>query len=174
MAWSNDDVRQLLGLIEEQNELKREGNQLLGEVLTALDGVKQKMSSGVVNVSNSSTGFKHSSSQSMPEFEASDVDPVALAKIIGSLESAEVKVIKPAGKAKPGWLRVIVKHPDLGTLTQRVSKGCACGKQIITKEKDGTEFFTCEGVTKGGCDYRPRVDAEGLQFLSNAPPNKKA
>lgn len=165
------DLSRIVDLLEAQNELIRENNQLVGEMLNSLDEMKSRS----VNVTNNlkmDGAAMAAAIEKIPNPDLDYVDPDALAKAMGGLVGAEVSVFWPKTKTRKGWARVSIKHPDLESLTQRTAKGCLCGKDIIVKKTDTGEFFTCEGVTKGGCDYRPAVYGDKLTFLTNLPPKK--
>jgi hypothetical protein len=163
-------LSRIVELLEAQNELISEGNLLKGEMLAALDELKNR--SMTVNNFTPATSEASASVEKVPNPDLDYVDPTALNKAIDNLIGAEVSVFWPKTKTKKGWARVSIKHPNLESLTMRIAKGCLCGKSIITKKTDTSEFFTCEGVTKGGCDYRPAVYADKMTFLTNLPPKR--
>lgn len=176
-------LSRIVDLLEAQNELLSEGNLLTGEVLSALDELKNRANTNnVVNIGPAidtvdaklAAGLYGPSApvEKLPNPDLDYVDPTALSKAMDNLVGAEVSVFWPKTKTKKGWARVSIKHPDLESLTTRIAKGCLCGKSIITKKTDTSEFFTCEGVTKGGCDYRPAVYGDKMTFLTNLPPKK--
>lgn len=162
-------LSRIVDLLEAQNELLSEGNLLKGEMLTALDELKNR---SIVTNNVTSISKPEPIAEKLPDPDLDYVDPTALSKAIDNLVGAEVDVFWPKTKTKKGWARVSIKHPNLESLTMRIAKGCLCGKSIITKKTDTSEFFTCEGVTKGGCDYRPAVYADKMTFLTNVPPKK--
>jgi len=176
-------LSRIVDLLEAQNELLSEGNLLTGEVLSALDELKNRTNaSNIVNIGPAidtvdaklAAGLYSASAsvEKLPNPELDYVDPIALSKAMDNLDGAEVSVFWPKTKTKKGWARVSIKHPDLESLTMRIAKGCLCGKSIVTKKTETSEFFTCEGVTKGGCDYRPAVYADKMTFLTNLPPKR--
>lgn len=178
-----DALLRIVELLESQNELISEGNLLQGEILSALDEVKNRLGGGVgITFSGppiDTTGAKVAAGlygspqvEKLPDPDLGYVDPTALSKAMDSLADAEVNVFWPKTKARKGWARVSIKHPNLESLTARVAKGCLCGKDIVIKKTETGEFFTCEGVTKGGCDYRPAVYGDKMTFLTNLPPKK--
>lgn len=182
-AEDRETLSRIVELLEAQNELISEGNLLKGEMLNALDELKAKTTSSVITMSGppiDTVGVKLAAGmygsaapvEKVPNPDLDYVDPDALAKAMGGLVGAEVSVFWPKTKTRKGWARISIKHPDLESLTQRTAKGCLCGKDIIVKKTDTGEFFTCEGVTKGGCDYRPAVYGDKLTFLTNLPPKK--
>jgi len=162
-------LSRIVDLLEAQNELLSEGNLLKGEMLTALDELKNR---SIVTNNVTSISKPEPIAEKLPDPDLDYVDPTALSKAIDNLVGAEVDVFWPKTKTKKGWARVSIKHPNLESLTMRIAKGCLCGKSIITKKTDTSEFFTCEGVTKGRCDYRPAVYADKMTFLTNVPPKK--
>ena len=176
-------LSRIVDLLEAQYELLSESNLLTGEVLSALDELKNRTNaSNIMNIVPSidtvdvklaaGAGLYGSSTpvEKPPNPDIDYVDPISLSKAMDNLTDAEVSVFWPKTKTKKGWARVSIKHPNLESLTLRIAKGCLCGKSIITKKTDTSEFFTCEGVTKGGCDYRPAVYADKMTFLTNIPP----
>lgn len=168
-------LSRIVDLLETQNEILNEGNLLKGEILSALDELKNR-STTVNNFAGSSTSGEPPvpivTVVKLPDPDLDYVDPTALSKAMDNLVGAEVSVFWPKTKTKKGWARVSIKHPNLESLTARVAKGCLCGKNIVIKKTDTSEFFTCEGVTKGGCDYRPAVYGDKMTFLTNLPPKK--
>ena len=183
-AEDRETLSRIVELLEAQNELISEGNLLKGEMLNALDELKSRASTSNTVVMNGppidTVGVKLAAGmygspapvEKVPNPDIDYVDPDALAKAIDGLADAEVSVFWPKTKTRKGWARVSIKHPNLDSLTARTAKGCLCGKDIIIKKTDTGEFFTCEGVTKGGCDYRPAVYGDKLTFLTNLPPKK--
>jgi hypothetical protein len=164
-------LAQIVELLEAQNELLSEGNLLKGEMLNALDELKTRTTNVTSNVMMDNP-TPTVPVEKVPNPDIDYVDPDALAKAMSGLVGAEVSVFWPKTKTRKGWARVSIKHPNLESLTQRIAKGCLCGKSIIIKKTDTGEFFTCEGVTKGGCDYRPAVYGDKLTFLTNIPSKK--
>jgi len=177
-----DALLRIVELLESQNELISEGNLLQGEILTALDEVKNRLGGTSIVFSGppiDTTGVKVAAglyaspqAEKLPDPDLDYVDPGALSKAMDSLVGADVNVFWPKTKARKGWARVSIKHPNLESLTARVAKGCLCGKDIVIKKTETGEFFTCEGVTKGGCDYRPAVYGDKMTFLTNLPPKR--
>lgn len=165
------NLSRIVDLLEAQNELIGENNQLVGEMLNALDELKTRSVNVTNNVKMDGAAVA-AAIEKVPNPDLDYVDPDALAKAMGGLVGAEVSVFWPKTKTRKGWARVSIKHPDLESLTQRTAKGCLCGKDIIVKKTDTGEFFTCEGVTKGGCDYRPAVYGDKMTFLTNLPPKR--
>jgi hypothetical protein len=178
-------LSRIVELLEAQNELLSEGNLLKGEILSSLDALRNvsvSVNPGLVVsgpaidtvAAKAAAGLYGSPPQveKLPDPDLDYVDPAALSKAMDSLTDAEVNVFWPKTKARKGWARVSIKHPNLESLTARVAKGCLCGKDIVVKKTDTSEFFTCEGVTKGGCDYRPAVYGDKMTFLTNLPPKK--
>lgn len=164
-------LSRIVDLLETQNEILNEGNLLKGEILSALDELKNR-SSTVNNFVSGEPPAPIVTVAKLPDPDLDYVDPTALSKAMDNLVGAEVSVFWPKTKTKKGWARVSIKHPNLESLTARVAKGCLCGKNIVIKKTDTSEFFTCEGVTKGGCDYRPAVYGDKMTFLTNLPPKK--
>lgn len=161
---SENDVDSILDVLEEHRELLQEHGQLLGEILSLLDDIRNA---------------KEQSSVRMPITEAvappdaDYVDSTMLSKAIGDAKNTEISIFWPKAKAPKGWARVSVQHTDLLSLNKRISKGCLCGKAIVTRKFNDDEFLSCEGVVqKGGCDYRPAVYFDKLTFLTNLPPKK--
>jgi hypothetical protein len=167
-------LSRIVDLLEAQNELISEGNLLTGEVLSALDELKNRtiVTRGSETAQVTETQAAVAPVEKLPNPDLDYVDPGALSKAMDNLTDAEVSVFWPKTKTKKGWARVSIKHPNLESLTMRIAKGCLCGKSIVTKKTETSEFFTCEGVTKGGCDYRPAVYADKMTFLTNLPPKK--
>jgi hypothetical protein len=164
-------LAQIVELLEAQNELISEGNLLKGEMLNALDELRARGLS-VTSDAKTESSQPVAPVEKVPNPDIDYVDPDALAKAIDGLADAEVSVFWPKTKTRKGWARVSIKHPNLDSLTARTAKGCLCGKDIVIKKTDTGEFFTCEGVTKGGCDYRPAVYGDKMTFLTNLPPRK--
>ena len=171
-AEDRETMNKIVELLEIQNELLSEGNLLKGEMLTALDELKGRSVNVTSAVTMDAGAVATAVTEKAPNPDIDYVDPDALVKAIDGLTDAEVSVFWPKTKTRKGWARVSIKHPNLESLTQRTAKGCLCGKSIVIKKTDTGEFFTCEGVTKGGCDYRPAVYGDKLTFLTNLPPKK--
>ncbi len=163
---------------EEQNELSREQNQLLGAVLDSLDTLANR---STITSSTDTNPIPNVSSGKgpvpMPDQKALDM------VIFGTSDSNEQEIgtlyefngaFWPKTKAPPGWVRVSIKHPSEECLRSRIVKGCLCGRSIILKEHNGDSFYTCEALTqKGSCSYRPAAYFDKLTFLSNIPPAKE-
>lgn len=154
-------------LLETQNELLNESNILKGEMLSSLDEIKNRLST---NDYDKPMSMPPQLAEVIPNPDINYIDSIALSKAIDNLDAAEVSVFWPKIKTKKGWARVSIKHPSLDSLTARIAKGCLCGKNIVIKKTENAEFFTCEGVIKGRCDYRPAIYADKMTFLTNLPP----
>ncbi len=170
-AEDRETLSRIVELLEAQNELISEGNLLKGEMLNALDELKTRNVSVTNNVKMDGAAVAVAIEKA-PNPDIDYVDPDALSKAIDGLADAEVSVFWPKTKTRKGWARVSIKHPTLASLPARTAKGCLCGKDIVIKKTDTGEFFTCEGGTKGGCDYRPAVYGDKITFLTNLPPRK--
>ncbi len=170
-------------LQEEQNELVRENTQLLGDVLNSLDTLGNRPPT-VVNVGAGGVHNEMPSTTSVQPILTEQKGPVpppepaALLQAMhgpagvqpGEEASPDYDVFWPKSHAKPGWVRVSIKHPNKDSLAERVRRGCLCGKPIVVKEHNGDSFHTCEALTKkGSCNYRPAAYFDKLTFLTNVP-----
>lgn len=178
----------MLSLLEEQNELVRENSQLLGEVLEKLDTIANKetyvnVQPGATHLTANHTEVKNLLTEDKKERgPVPKPDAVLFDEVItghknfdGSYATShfETDVFWPTGKANPGWVRVKVTHPSKESLSDRLEKGCLCGKPIVLKELNGDKFWSCEALTKkGSCPYRPAAYFDKLTFLCNLPPAK--
>jgi hypothetical protein len=179
MSLKINELSNIKNLIEEQNELLNENNQLLGEILNKLDEIlnfSRLSSKDKENfVEHSSVPVKQIKNCNLKtKYSIHDVDQNCLNLAINddSLSREKVVVIKPTGKAREGWLRTIIQYPDMETLVNRMKKGCLCNKRLITRKIGEEEFWTCEGVAQGTCDFRPGIQLEKNQFLINIPPKQ--
>lgn len=166
---SNPEFKELLKLIEEQNEILSEQNVLHGEILNALDDLK----SVFLATKTESTVSKSEPKETRENPCLEDVDQAALAKAINGLTNPEISVFWPKVKSPPNWVRVSIVHEDLSTLQACIKRGCLCGGEIILKKTPSAEFFTCDNVIKKGCSYRPAFDTAPIpRFITNLPPKK--
>jgi hypothetical protein len=168
-------------LQEESNELARENNQLLGDVLQSLDTLANRPA--VVNMAPGSTHIDTnvdvSTTKNVVKEPTPKPDAEALFKAMfgdaGPDDEApmpDFSVFWPK-KGPAGWVRVSIQHPSGDSLTERVRRGCLCGKPIVLKELNGGTFYTCEAVSlKGSCSYRPAAYFDKNTFLTNLPPEK--
>lgn len=170
MSWDKSDVERMLSLLEDQVELAREQNQLLGELLGALDNLKDRptgpnvLTEAAVKPPVPEPDMERLTQAMFADGKSPDIRP----------DPAGFDVFWPKAKALPGWVRVSVKHPDSASLSARLQAGCLCGKAIILKEMpDGSSFYTCEALTqRGSCAYRPGAYFDKLTFVCNLPPKK--
>lgn len=159
-------------LLEEQNELLREHVQLTGELINVVekrfDSRLESPNSAILLQSKAATTRPNPTLSPCPS-----PDPIELEKALsGSLQ--EYDVFWPKAKAPPSWVRVSVKHSDLNSLSTRIAQGCLCGKAIVLRKNNESEFFSCEGITqRGSCNYRPAVQVDNLAFVINLPPCKE-
>jgi hypothetical protein len=167
-----ESLSRIVELLETQNELQGESNQLLGEVLSALDELKNREPARGAPSAVSAAPVPTPVKIPNPGFD--DVDPEALVRAVGGFEDSVVSmsVFWPKTRTRHGWARVSIQHRDLENLAARVAKGCLCGKDIVVRKTETDEFLTCEGVAKGGCEHRPAVYGDKLTFLTNIPLRK--
>lgn len=179
----------MLDLLSEQNELVRENNQLLGEMLGKLDTLVEKPAyvnvqpGGTVIDATTRTSVKNILNEGkvdrgpapQPDQKLLDLMTFGTDDIseweIGT--PYEISHFWPTGKSNPGWVRVSIKHPSDSSLRDRIAKGCLCGRPIVLKEHNGESFYSCEALTqKGSCPYRPAAYFDKMTFLMNLPPQK--
>jgi len=165
-------------LFEEQNELVRENSQLLGDMLNSLEMIANRPT--VINNSASEiVSVKPLLTEQKGPVPSPDAEALMLA-FYGAAGPDEKDIEVPSfdvfwpKKDARGWVRVSIKHPSKDSLSERVRRGCMCGKQIILKEVNGESFHTCEAVAQKGssCSYRPAVNYDACTFLTNLPPTK--
>lgn len=168
----------IVELLEEQNELTRENNQLLGDVLNSLDNLGTRATIGsndglIPPPPNAKTSNDPAPKpdSAMLELAIYGLDVVPVLELATLYETSHFWP-KP-NKSPHGWVRVSIKHPSEESLQKRVDRGCLCGKPIVPKEHNGDFFLTCEALSqKGSCPYRPAAYFDKLTFLTNLPPAK--
>lgn len=172
MRGMDETTLQLLEKLDEQIELQRESNQLLGEVLNSLDRLH--------HAAGPSAGPRVLLDAKAPE-PAKPAAPADLEAFKGAFQGSTqdlvalyeaTKPFVPKCQAPQGWVRVSVKLPSEEAWRAQLEKGCPCGGRITLKEANGASFYSCEKVTKGGCSYRPAAHLDKLAFLFNLPPSK--
>jgi hypothetical protein len=106
---SSSELKEIVKLLEEQNEVLKEQNVLHGEILSALDELKNVFLSTKVE----SQVVKNDSIKEIRENPCvDDIDPLSLAKALDGLTSAEISVFWPKVKAPPNWVRVSIEYED--------------------------------------------------------------
>lgn len=175
MKTDTELLTKLVELLENQNEILNESNILKGEILHALDELKNGILNSYSKVHTNTTFVPNIDDSSTINPDLDYVDQEELSKAFGELLETEVQQISvfwPKNKksTRRGWARVSIKHPNLKSLKKRISCGCLCGNQIVIKKLDNSdEFFTCANATSG-CPYRPAAYLDQLTFLTNLPP----